>query len=61
MRTRACVASNSKVNARGMRIATPLEGPSPGKAPIIVPRMHPTIAKLRVVNVSAMPKPRAKF
>ena len=44
-----------------MSIATPLEGPSPGKAPIIVPRMHPTIAKLRVVNVSAMPKPRAKF
>ena len=44
-----------------MRIATPFEGPKPGNAPIIVPRIQPMIAKLKVVGVSAIPKPRAKF
>ena len=42
-------------------MATPLEGPSPGKAPIIVPRIQPTMARNSVVGVSATEKPRARF
>ena len=44
-----------------MSIATPLEGPRPGKAPIIVPSTQPAIAKLNVVIVRATLKPSIKF
>ena len=42
-------------------MATPFEGPSPGKAPIIVPSTQPAIAKLKVVGVRATLKPRIRF
>ena len=44
-----------------MSIATPFEGPSPGRAPIIVPKIQPTTAKPRQVGVKATENPKAKF
>src|SRR5690606_13415873 len=48
------------LNTTGIRIATPLDGPRPGSAPIMVPRKQPTKASSRFCQVSATAKPSAR-
>jgi hypothetical protein len=55
------VASNPSINEIGINIATPLVGPKPGRAPIIVPKIHPITASISVVVVKAIEKPSDKF
>src|SRR5690606_5093149 len=56
-RTSDWVASSPSAKARGMRIATPFDGPRPGSAPMIVPRNAPATARNRVNGVRATPNP----
>ena len=50
-----------RIKEIGIRMATPLDGPRPGKAPMIVPRKQPHIARKSVKGDSATPKPSARF
>jgi len=43
----------------GINMATPFDGPSPGKAPTMVPMTQPTTASMRLVGVMATAKPFA--
>jgi len=43
----------------GINIATPLDGPSPGNAPTMVPMTQPITARIKLVGVSATAKPLA--
>ncbi len=54
------VAPRPSVNASGMRMATPLDGPRPGSAPMMVPRKQPSSASRRFCQVIAMAKPSAR-
>src|SRR5262245_57636458 len=45
------------VKVRGSRIATPLAPPRPGRTPMMVPRMIPTTAIMRLNGVMAIWKP----
>src|SRR3990172_11715594 len=49
------VGSSLKVS--GIRIAVPAAGPSPGRTPISVPRMQPTMAKARFCQLMAAARP----
>ena len=42
-------------------MATPFDGPNPGRAPIIVPKTQPIMARAKVVGVRATWNPNAKL
>ena len=50
-------AGSCSEKASGIRIATPLTGPRPGRAPTIVPTKQPVSASTMLIGVSASWKP----
>ena len=47
----------SRLKVTGMRMAVPAAGPSPGKTPIRVPRMHPIKEYNRFTGIVATENP----
>ena len=48
-------------NVRGMSIATPATGPTPGRTPISVPSIDPRKANRRLCGVRATEKPMSRL
>src|SRR5829696_4087347 len=53
--------TGSRPSVRGMRTATPVVEPSPGRTPITVPARTPMKQKSRFSTVSAVEKPRTRL
>ena len=54
------VGDKPRLNANGIKIATPFAGPRPGSAPIKVPKIEPIMANIILSGVKATAKPCIK-